>query len=71
MIIYFRTKKLQKVCSNTKSAKKEYGHEIARKLQQRLMELKAASCLDNIHGCHHRDATYCQETVMEIGRAHV
>jgi proteic killer suppression protein len=48
MIIYFRTKKLQKVCSNTKSAKKEYGHEMARKLQQRLMELKAASCLDDI-----------------------
>ena len=48
MIIYFRTRKLQKVCNNTKLSKKELGHEMARKLQQRLMELKAASCLDDI-----------------------
>lgn len=48
MIIYFRTKKLQKICSNTKTSKKELGNEMARKLQQRLMELKAASCLDDI-----------------------
>ncbi len=48
MIIYFRTRKLQKVCNNTKLSKKELGHEMARKLQQRLMELKAAPCLDDI-----------------------
>ncbi len=48
MIIYFRTKKLQKVCNDTKLSKKELGLEIAWKLQQRLMELKAASCLDDI-----------------------
>lgn len=48
MIIYFKTKKLQKICSNTKMSQKELGHEMARKLQQRLMELKAASCLDDI-----------------------
>ena len=48
MIIYFRTRKLQKVCNNTKLSKKELGHEMSRKLQQRLMELKAASCLDDI-----------------------
>ncbi len=48
MIIYFRTKKLHKVCNDTKLSKKELGLEMARKLQQRLMELKAASCLDDI-----------------------
>lgn len=48
MIIYFRARKLQKVCNNAKLSKKELGHEMARKLQQRLMELKAASCLDDI-----------------------
>ncbi len=58
MIIYFRTKKLQKICSRTKSSQKELGHEIARKLQQRSMELKAASCLVDISRvppprCHH------------------
>lgn len=48
MIIYFRTKKLQKICNNAKLSKKELGHDMARKLQQRIMELKAASCLDDI-----------------------
>ncbi|MGR3177932.1 MAG: type II toxin-antitoxin system RelE/ParE family toxin [Candidatus Anammoxibacter sp.] len=48
MIIYFRTKKLQKICSNTKSSLKKHGQEITQKLQQRLMELKAAPCLDDI-----------------------
>ncbi len=48
MIIYFKTKKLQKICNNTKTSKKELGNEMTRKLQQRLMELKAVSCLDDI-----------------------
>lgn len=48
MIIYFRTKKLQKICSNTSVSIKKLGPEKTRKLQQRLMELKAASCLDDI-----------------------
>ncbi len=48
MIIYFRTKKLQKICNNTNEAVKKLGSKMARKLQQRLMELKAASCMDDI-----------------------
>ncbi len=48
MVIYFRTKKLQKICSHTSVSIKKLGPERTRKLQQRLMELKAASCLDDI-----------------------
>ncbi len=48
MVIYFRIKKLQKICSNTNEAIKKLGPKMALKLQQRLMELKAASCLADI-----------------------
>ncbi|MFH2218568.1 MAG: killer suppression protein [Pseudomonadota bacterium] len=48
MVIYFRTKRLQKICNNTNEAIKKLGPKMARKLQQRLMELKAAFCLADI-----------------------
>jgi plasmid maintenance system killer protein len=48
MVIYFRTKRLQKICNNTNEAIKKLGPKMARKLQQRLMELKATSCLADI-----------------------
>ncbi len=48
MIIYFRTRKLQKVCNSANEANKKLGQQMARKLQQRLMELKAATCLADI-----------------------
>jgi len=48
MVIYFKTKKLQKICNNRNESIKKFGPKMARKLQQRLMELKAASCLDDI-----------------------
>ena len=45
MVIYFKTKRLQKICNNTNEAIQKLGPKKARKLQQRLMELKAAACL--------------------------
>lgn len=48
MVIYFRTKKLQKICSNTDEAIKKLGPKMALKLHQRMMELKAATCLADI-----------------------
>lgn len=42
MNIYFRSKKLQKVCTISKEANGELGPTNAKKLQQRLMELNAA-----------------------------
>ena len=48
MVIYFRTKKLQKICNHTDESIKKLGPIMTRKLQQRLMELKAATCLADI-----------------------
>ncbi len=48
MVIYFKTKRLQKICSIANESIKQLGSKMARKLQQRLMELKAASCLADI-----------------------
>ena len=48
MVIYFRTKRLQKICNHTNEAIKKLGPKMTRKLQQRLMELKAAPCLADI-----------------------
>lgn len=48
MEITFRTKKLQKSCSVEKEAIKTYGPKRARRLMQRLMELRAADNLAQI-----------------------
>ena len=48
MLIYFKTHKLQKICNKENEAVKKLGLKMARKLQQRLMELSAAPCLDDI-----------------------
>lgn len=45
MNVYFSNRRLQKICSRSKDAQAKYGPECAKKLQQRLMELRAATCL--------------------------
>lgn len=45
MEIFFRTKGIQRICSQNAVAKKKLGPKMARKLQQRLMELSAAASL--------------------------
>lgn len=48
MRIYFRNRKLQKVCSLEKEARKMLGNNSEKKLKQRLAELKAADYLSDI-----------------------
>jgi len=48
MRIFFRTKKLQKICSERAEALKHLGTKRGRRLQQRMMELKAAENLTDI-----------------------
>lgn len=48
MDIYFRTKKLQKICSKQKEAIKKLGEKGGKKLMQRMLELNAAITLDDI-----------------------
>jgi plasmid maintenance system killer protein len=48
MKIYFRTSKLQKICSQEREMVKHFGSKNAGKLKQRLMELRAADTLADI-----------------------
>jgi plasmid maintenance system killer protein len=48
MLIYFRTSKLQKLCSKEREMLKQLGRVMANKLQQRLMELNAAESLADV-----------------------
>ncbi|TDB39280.1 MAG: killer suppression protein [Deltaproteobacteria bacterium] len=48
MRIFFRTRKLQKTCSENSESRKQLGAKCGRKLQQRMMELKAAQTLTDI-----------------------
>lgn len=48
MRVFFRSKKLQKICSSGKEIQKAFGAARARKLQQRLLELSAAENLSQI-----------------------
>lgn len=49
MVIYFRTKKLIKLCDpSDKLHRKEFDDKKSRRLQQRLMELRAADSLSHI-----------------------
>lgn len=48
MDIFFKTRKLERICSKEKQMAKELGVKMQRKLKQRLMELKAAETLEMI-----------------------
>jgi proteic killer suppression protein len=48
MEIYFKSKSLQKACNSATASQKRWGLEIAKKLWQRLSELRAADCLADI-----------------------
>ncbi|MBI5558922.1 MAG: killer suppression protein [Deltaproteobacteria bacterium] len=48
MRIFFKTKKLQKICSEESESRKQLGAKCGLKLQQRMMELKAAQDLADI-----------------------
>src|SRR4030042_1571244 len=58
MEICFRTKKLQRICSEAKEMRKLYGVKGSEKLQQRLMELRAADALSDMS---HLPPTRCHE----------
>jgi proteic killer suppression protein len=48
MRISFKTRKLQKTCSEDSASRKDLGAKGGQKLQQRMMELKAAQTLADI-----------------------
>lgn len=48
MIVQFPTRKMEKACNSQKAMVAEWGAKMAKKLQQRLMELNAATTLQDI-----------------------
>lgn len=48
MKLYFRNKRLQKVCESMSEAQRAYGKAVASKLTQRLAELRAAESLADL-----------------------
>lgn len=48
MEIYFKSKKLQIICSEEREGIKKLGDKCAKKLRQRMIELYAANCLADI-----------------------
>ena len=58
MVVYFRTNKLQKVCSNERDGDRALGPQCAGKLRQRMVELQAAATLADIS---HLSPARCHE----------
>ena len=64
MKIYFKTKKLQKQCSETREMVRVFGQAMADKLSQRLAELHAANSLSEIS---HLPPPRCHELTNREG----
>ncbi|MFP4380143.1 MAG: type II toxin-antitoxin system RelE/ParE family toxin [Candidatus Sumerlaeia bacterium] len=58
MEIYFKSKKMQKQCSEDRTMQKAFGRKMCKRLKQRLMELSAA---DNLADISHLPPPRCHE----------
>lgn len=52
MQIHYRTKKLERQCTVAQKARKDFGLDIAEKLQQRIQELSAAESIEQLIANH-------------------
>lgn len=64
MTPYFKTKRLQKQCSEAKTMNRDFGKQGSLKLMQRLMELQAAATLKDVS---HLPPPRCHELVNAKG----
>lgn len=48
MDIYYKSRKMEKLCSDEREMKKQLGQQNAKKLQQRLMEIRSANVLSDL-----------------------
>ena len=73
MKIYFKTKKLEKICSKKKESVKAVGDKNSQRLLQRMMELKAADTLNDISNlpptrCHELSGNRKRQFSVDINR---
>lgn len=57
MLIQYKNRSLEKVCTNARAAEKDYGMNMAVKIHQRIDEISAADSIEvlikfRIGGCH-------------------
>ena len=57
MDITYKSKKLEKICTNARTAERTYGRQMAEKIQQRIDEISAADTVEmmiqfHIGRCH-------------------
>jgi len=73
MKIYFKTRKLEKVCSKKKESVKAVGAKNSQRLLQRMTELKAADTLNDISNlpparCHELSGNRKRQFSVDINR---
>ena len=73
MKIYFKTKKLMRVCSEKKTSVKAVGAKNSQRLLQRMMELKAADTLNDVSNlpparCHELSGNRKRQFSVDINR---
>jgi proteic killer suppression protein len=68
--ILFRTSKLRKQLVKDKKRRKTYGHECAKKIKQRLDDLRAAPCLEDARylpgRCHELTGNRNGQLAMDV-----
>lgn len=69
--IKYKSKKLEKVCTNLACAKKEYGERMATLIHQRIDEIKAATSVEmlvrfSIGRCHQLQGNRKSEYAMDL-----
>mgnify|MGYP003769022609 CR=1 FL=1 len=73
--ITYKTKKLEKVCTNAYEAEKRHGHEMAAKIHQRIDELLAAPSVEmmlqyGIGRCHRLKGSRKEQCALDLIHPH-
>ena len=71
MEITYKTRKLERICTNLSEAKKQYGYNIAVKLNQRLNEILASDTVEEmikykIGRCHKLEGDRKDEYAVDL-----
>lgn len=73
MEVRYRNKKIEKICTNVPEARKAYGPEMARKIDQRIGELSVAENVDvlilrHVGHCHRLTGDRAGQYAMDLAQ---
>lgn len=71
MLIEYKTKSIEKVCTDAHEATKKHGTNMADKIQQRIAEIEAADSVEmmvqyHIGRCHKLSANYAGKYAVDL-----